>query len=145
MENMHDKNTIIKSSYKAPRKPVEPVSTRYTGYTWYEICAIIIFIGVFIYIAAVQFSAIEDNISLISCRSSRNRIATAVSEFRADFPEIKFGHPKKAVQIEKLVENKYLRYSPKCWSKGIYKLNSHDDVYCTYHNPELEETAQVKK
>lgn len=125
-----------------------PRTTRYvataapstSGYSWYEIGAVVLFFIGFIYVASLQFVTIEDNIAFISCRSARRSIMTAIAEFKADFPSVVIGHVKKDINLKKLVESKYLRYFPKCWCNGNFRLNSKDEVYCTYHNPEMEDS-----
>jgi len=117
------------------------VPKRYISYVWYEILAVVLFVAAFVYVASLQFFAIEANVSLISCRSSRNTVATSIAEYRADFPNETVGFVRKEILLKKLYDAKYLRIKPKCWDGGIYKLNSKDEVYCTYHNPELEDAA----
>jgi len=123
-----------------------PKTTKYvsapqasTGYSWYEIAAVVLFFIGFIYVASLQFFTIEDNIAFISCRSARRSISTAISEFKADFPAVVIGHVKKEINLKKLVDTKYLRYNPKCWCDGNFKINSKDEVYCTFHTPEIED------
>lgn len=123
------------------RKKNLAVPKRYISYVWYEVLAVALFVVAFVYVAALQFFAIEANVSLISCRSSRNTIATSIAEYRADYPNDSIGHVRKEINLKKLYDAKYLRISPKCWNGGLYKLNVKDEVYCTYHNPELEDAA----
>jgi hypothetical protein len=110
-------------------------------YSWYEIGAVVLFFLGFIYVASLQYATIENNISFISCRSAQRSIMTAISEFKADFPSTIIGHVKKDINLKKLVETKYLRYYPKCWCDGNFRLNLKDEVYCTYHSPELEDAS----
>ncbi len=125
----------------AKLKKVMAVPKRYLSYTWYEILAVIVFFAAFVYIASLQFFTIEANVSFISCRSARTTLATAISEYKADFPQEVIGHVKKEVNIKKLLSSKYLRYYPKCWNGGMFKLNAKDEVYCTYHTAELEDVS----
>lgn len=122
-------------------KKTVAVPKRYLTYTWYEMLAVVLFFAGFVYVASLQFFAIEANVSFISCRSARNMTATAISEYKADFPHETIGVVKKEINLKKLVSSKYLRYNPKCWNGGIFKLNAKEEVYCTYHTPEMEDIS----
>ncbi|HNY13853.1 MAG TPA: hypothetical protein PKK26_19895, partial [Candidatus Wallbacteria bacterium] len=128
---------MIQQSQSNKLKKVMAVPQRYISYTWYEILAVILFFVAFVYIASIQFFAIEANVSYISCRSARSTLATAISEYKADCPQEVIGHVKKEVNIKKLLSSKYLRLYPKCWNGGSFRLNVKDEIYCTYHTPEL--------
>jgi|GEM_PF-3830341 len=134
---------ISKNTRSVPiRKPIKTIVTepaRLFTYAWYELLAVLLFFTGFIYVASLQFFTIEENVGYVSCRSTRRTITMAVSEYRADFPSSIIGHVKKEINLKRLLESKYLRNNPKCWADGVFKLNSRDEVYCTYHCPELED------
>ncbi len=133
----------VKRAYPGSARYVTSVSTpQSSGYSWFEITAVLLFIVGFVYVASLQYFTIEDNVAFISCRSARRSISIAISEFKADFPSTVIGHVKKNINLKKLVDTKYLRYYPECWCGGKFKLNSHDEVYCTYHTPELEDVKE---
>lgn len=123
-------------------KYVSSVTSSQSGYSWYEITAVTLFVAGFIYVASLQYFTIEDNVAFISCRSARQSISTAISEYKADYSSSAVSHVKKDINLKKLVDSKYLRYYPKCWCGGNFKLNSHDEVYCSFHNPDLEDVVR---
>lgn len=106
------------------------------GLTWYELIGILLFSGLFVYLAVLQYFVIEENIAAISCRAVRKSVNTAVQQFKTDRTESP-GLVNKRVRIGALVKGGFMSYYPECWNKGVYKLNDRDVVYCTYHNPEL--------
>ncbi len=138
MNNKYGKRTYATGKTKY----VSSVTPSQSGYSWYEIAAVILFVTGFIYVASLQYFTIEDNVAFISCRSARQSILTAISEYKADYSSNSISHVKKDINLKKLVDSKYLRYYPKCWCGGNYKLNSRDEVYCTFHNPELEDVVK---
>lgn len=107
------------------------------GLTWYELVGAIVGAVVLVYLAALQYFVIEENVAAISCRAVRKSVGTAVQQFKTDRQGESPGAVLKRVRIGELVKRGCISYYPECWNRGVFKLNDRDVVYCTYHNPEL--------
>lgn len=107
------------------------------GITWLELTGLILFVVLFLYVAVLQYFVIEANIAEISCNAVTSSLGTAVQAWRTEHPERSPGNQHKAVDVDALLKEKMLNFYPECWYRGVYRLNGHDAVYCTYHNPEM--------
>ena len=102
-----------------------------------ELAAIILLSVFLIYIAVGQYYTIRENIAEISCRSVRKSINRALESYKTENPGSRAALVNKNIDIEKLIKAGNLKYFPKCWDGGMYRVNEKGVVYCTYHNPEL--------
>ena len=107
------------------------------GLTIYELIGLVLFIIIFLYVATIQYFNIQENIAEISCRSVRKSVNRALESYRTEHPNSEVGLVNKRVNIEKLIKGGNLKYYPKCWDGGMYKVNDENVVYCTFHNPQL--------
>ncbi len=107
------------------------------GLTWYELVGAVAGGVALVYLAALQYFVIEENVAAISCRAVRKSVTTSVQQFKTDRNGESPGAVFKRVRVGDLLKGGFISFYPECWNRGVYKLNDRDVVYCTYHNPEL--------
>lgn len=85
-----------------------------------------------------EFFRIQRNIHKLSCRTIVRDIQSSLEEFNMSNPGYRWV-PKKDVDIKMLLEANCLDFVPVCPDGGIYRINESGVVYCTYHQPAMED------
>ncbi|MFA7576894.1 MAG: hypothetical protein WC002_02385 [Candidatus Muiribacteriota bacterium] len=94
---------------------------------------------VFILFVIPQYRNLRVNVGEVSCRAIRNSLSNAINQYKLENGENDFLLYKE-IDIIMLKEKNYTgeKYLV-CPDGGVYKINKEGQVYCTKHNPDLED------